>query len=338
MSAPDTRWISEDDVGSLMGMGSAIDSLKRGLALEAHGRAINMNKTHISWGKGSTLHAIGAVFPDTGFAATKTWAHTPAGAKPLLILFDSNTGSLLGLMEAFALGQLRTGAVSGLATDQLASKEAKDFALIGTGKQSMMQVRAVLSVRQIKRVHVFGRNKEKSAQLAAQVEKEFGVEAVSERTIEDAVSCASIITVVTRATEPLLNASMIAPGTHVNAVGAIVPGRRELARDVFERAGMIVVDSIPQARKLSSELIDFYGQDEGRWAELQSLSAILASEKRPSPNSGITIFKSLGIGISDLALAIEIYRKAVQLGAGRSLTEIGEAHSSSQSKRKVFNG
>src|SRR6266542_3564031 len=92
-------WISEADVVSLMNLGEAINVLERGLLAEARGDAQNMVKTHATWDKGSTLHAIGAVFAKDGFAGTKTWAHTEGGATPLLILFDSDNGSLKALMN-----------------------------------------------------------------------------------------------------------------------------------------------------------------------------------------------------------------------------------------------
>ena len=324
MRPPLTLWLSEMDVLELMDMRGAISTLKQGLLLEAHGQALNMIKTHISWGQGSTLHAIGAVFPNKGFAGTKTWAHTSQGARPLLVLFDSNNGSLKAVIEAFALGQLRTGAISGIATELLAREEAGEFAIIGTGKQAMMQVRAVLTVRNIRRIHVFGRNGERRAQFTAQVEKEFGVEAVSESTIEAAVRDADIVTLVTRAKEPILDASMIAIGTHINAVGAIVPGRFELANSVLERADMVVVDCVSQARELSSELIEFCGEEEVQWAGLRSLAGIMESGNLRTPNSDVTIFKSLGMGISDISLAIEIYEKAVTIGRGRDLASLIE--------------
>src|SRR5437899_2012109 len=111
-------WITESDVVSLMDMPSAIRALEAGLRAEARGAAVNMAKTHVAW-KGehqSTLHAIGAAFPEDGFVGTKTWAHTPGGATPIIILYDSATGALRAIVEAFALGQLRTGAASGIAT------------------------------------------------------------------------------------------------------------------------------------------------------------------------------------------------------------------------------
>src|SRR5260221_6197314 len=97
-------------------MAGAIAALARGLALEAGGGAQNMVKTHALWDGHNTLHAIGATVPGAGFVGTKTWAHTEGGATPLLILFDSRDGSLKAVIEAFALGQLRTGRITGRAS------------------------------------------------------------------------------------------------------------------------------------------------------------------------------------------------------------------------------
>ena len=153
-------WISEAEVVSLMDMREAIEALEKGLLAEAQGEARNMVKTHVEWGQGSTLQAIGAAFPRAGFVGTKTWAHAeepaqgagrqPASAAaPLLILFDSNSGALRAIIEAFALGQMRTGGASGVATRWLAAEDADELAIIGTGKQAITQVAAVLAVRPI---------------------------------------------------------------------------------------------------------------------------------------------------------------------------------------------
>src|SRR5437660_4259888 len=165
MPGPSPVWISEADVVSLMDMGEALKALEKGLLAEAGGNAENMVKTHVAWGNGSTLHAIGAVFPKDGFAGTKTWTHTEGGATPLLILFDSENGSLLAIIEAFALGQMRTASASGLAAQRLAARNADDFAIIGTGKQALSQVAAVVAVRPIKRIRAFGRNEERRAKF-----------------------------------------------------------------------------------------------------------------------------------------------------------------------------
>lgn len=301
-----------------MDMGEAINTLERGLLAEARHEAENMVKTHVAW-DGSTLHAIGATFPLMGFAGTKTWAHTAGGATPLLILFDSETGALKAIIEAFALGQMRTGSASGVATRWLAAEAASDFAIIGTGKQAITQVAAVLAVRPVKRIRVFSRNEERRAQFSARVEKEFERETLSAGSVAEALYGASIITIVTRATAPVVSADMVARGAHINAIGAIVPSRAEVASNVLERSSRIVVDSVPQAQKLSRELMGFFGTpvQEG-WKRVEPLSAVVAARKPRNPSDDITLFKSLGMGISDLALGMELYRKAIESGVGRS--------------------
>ena len=167
-------WITEAEVVRLMDMKGAIAALDRALALEAAGKAENMVKTHAIWGGHHTLHAIGATFADEGFVGTKTWAHAN-GAAPLLILFDSHNGSLKAIIEAFALGQLRTGAISGLATKYLAAEGASDMALIGTGKQAMTQLAAVAAVRPLRRVRAFSRDGVARAEFVERARKALGL-------------------------------------------------------------------------------------------------------------------------------------------------------------------
>ena len=316
MSSP--LWISEADVVAMMDMGDAIIALEKGLMAEARGEAKNMVKTHVAWEEGATLHAIGAVFPNEAFAGTKTWAHTKGGATPLLILFESDTGALKAIIEAFALGQLRTASISAVATNLLAAKDADDFAMIGTGKQAMTQVAAVVAVRPIKRIRVFSRNQERCEQFGARVKQEFEIETTAALSVAETVASASIITLATRATEPILAAEMIARGAHINAIGAIVPSRAEIARDVLERCSRVVVDSLPAAQKLSRELMDFFGAaDQEGWKRVRPLADLVAAGESRGASDDLTLFKSLGMGISDLSLGIELYRKACAEGFGR---------------------
>jgi alanine dehydrogenase len=312
-------WISESDVVSLMDMGEAIAALETGLLAEAQGDAQNMIKTHVEWGGGATLHAIGAVFPKAGFVGTKTWTHTKSGATPLLVLFDSNSGALKAIVEAFALGQLRTAAASGVATRWLASAEAKEFAIIGTGKQAITQVAAVVAVRPIRRVRVFSPNEERRNQFVARVTNEFGVEAVAAPSVREAVKGASIVTAITRATAPILSADMVDRGVHINSVGAIVPGRAEVSGDVLARSTQIVTDSIPQAQKLSGELIEFFASHPEKWNTVRSLASVVANRSARAASDDLTLFKSLGVGVSDLSLGMALYTKALALGLGNRI-------------------
>jgi ornithine cyclodeaminase len=309
-------WISEAEVVSMMDIAGAIDALEQGLMAEARNEAQNMIKTHVEWGGGSTLHAIGAVFPVAGFCGTKVWSHTENGATPMLVLFDSNDGSLKAMIEAFALGQMRTAAACGVATRWLAEPTAEEFAMIGTGKQAISQVAAILAVRPIRRIRVFSPDEARRNRFVERLRSEFELETVAASSVREAVEGASIITLATRAKDPILSADMVERGAHINSVGAIVPSRAEVTPDVLSRSSRIVTDSVPQARKLSRELIDFLGSDDAGWKTVQPLSTIVSERFPRSEADDLTLFKSLGVGISDLSLGIQLYRDAVSSQRG----------------------
>ena len=308
-------WISEAEVVEMMDIGGAIRALETGLLAEAQGTAQNMIKTHVEW-DGSTLHAIGAVFPNLGFCGTKTWSHTKNGATPLLILFDTANGGLKAVIEAFALGQMRTAAASGVATRWLAAPDADEFAMIGTGKQAITQVAAVLAVRPVRRIRVFSRDQTRRDLFADRLRSEFPVEVVSSSSVREAVAGASILTVATRASDPIVSSDMLMSGAHINSVGAIVPSRAEIAQDALLRSTQIATDSVPQAQKLSRELIEFFGNDVQRWSAVKPLANIVADGATRQPSDDLTLFKALGVGISDLSLGIELYLQAVSSGQG----------------------
>ena len=309
----DCLWISESDVASVLDMRGAIQAVENGVAAEARGEATAMLKTHAEWA-GGTLHAIGAVFPKAGFAGTKTWAHTPGGAAPLLILFDSGGGTLCAVIEAFRLGSMRTAAASGVATRWLADESADCFAIIGTGRQAFTQVEAILAVRPIRQVRVFSPSAEHRSLFAERLRKAFDVEILVSSSVTEAVNGASIITTVTRSKEPFLRSDMIARGAHINAVGAILPGRAEVGPDVVSRCTQIVSDSPAQAQRLSDELIGQLGANPKHWSRVQSLGHLVEVKQMRRASDDLTLLKSLGTGVLDLSVGIEVYRKVVNAG------------------------
>ena len=320
MTAPTPLWLTEADVVRLMHLGEAIDALEAGLALEARDEAQNMVKTHASWGGGNTLHAIGATFAGEGFVGTKTWAHTEGGATPLLIMWDGGNGSLKAVVEAFALGQMRTGSASGVATRWMAAQDADELAVIGTGKQAITQVAAVAAVRALKAVRVFSPNPEHRARFVERLRAGgFGLSIIDAGSVAEAVEGAPIITLVTRATEPFLDASMVAVGAHINAVGAIVASRVEFAQDILPRCAMVAVDNLAAVQNLSREFIDRYGSDGQAWESVTPLCRIVAGGRLRPAEADLTLFKSMGMGVSDLSLGIEIYHRAVRQGVGRAM-------------------
>ncbi len=320
MTNKDPLWITEADVVKLVSLRDAIPALERGLAQESTGQALNMAKTHASWNQDkSTLHAIGAVMEGNGVIGTKTWAHTPGGACPLLILFSSETGALLAVIEAFALGQMRTAGISGVATRWMAEQNADDMALIGTGKQAMAQVAGVFAVRSLKRLRVFSPNQANRVAFIDKARKQFPFEINEATSVEQAVQDASIVTLVTRAREPFLSSAMVKAGSHINAVGAITRERQEFTQDIFGRSNLIAVDSLDSVQRLSSEFIEQFGQDTVRWKQVQPLSALVARGTGRPSGTDLTLFKAMGMGLSDVSLGVEILAQARTAGAGRSI-------------------
>lgn len=318
MTNREVVWITEADVVELISLRDVIPALEQGLAQENTGKAINMSKTHASWNQHkSTLHAIGAVMQGNEIVGTKTWAHTPGGACPLLILFSAGTGALVAVIEAFALGQMRTAGISGVATRWMAAEDADDMALIGTGKQALAQVAGVYAVRQLKRLRVFSPNRENRETFITRARKQFPFEIVNANSAQQAVDGADIVTLVSRAREPFLAAGMLTRGCHINAVGAITPERQEFRQDVFGRSDIIAADSVDSVRRLSSEFIEQYGSDDAGWGTVQPLSSLVAKATGRPEDTDLSLFKAMGMGLSDLSLGVEILARAHAAGIGR---------------------
>src|SRR5262249_28557504 len=315
MMAGAPRWITEADVVELMDLGGAIEALTRGLLAEAAGSARNMEKTAAHWGKSSNMHAIGAVFEGANVFGTKTWGNTPeGGSTPLLILWNAASAKLWAIIEARALGQMRTGAMSAIATQCMSDRDAADCAVIGSGKQALTQVAAVAAVRRLRRIRVFSPTPAKRNAFADKLRSTFpGTEIRVADEAARATDGASIITLITRAREPVLTSSMVARGAHVNAAGAITRERREFSQDLFSRATLVAVDTLPGTRQLSAEFIDWYdGKCGGDWTCVQPISVIVAAGK-PRP------------GNTDVALGTEIVRRAEASGIGHIMPEPGFA-------------
>ena len=311
MAAP--IWIRESDIR--LDLRETISLLRAAMMREAQGGAIAMDKTHAQW-DGGNMHSIGAVFADRGLLGVKSWAHTAKGATPLELVWDAENGKLLAIIEAFAMGQLRTAGMAGLATDILAAPDADEMTIYGTGKQALAQVAAVNTVRPLKRLHIYGRDPARRAQFQSRVENELKLATALHDDPADAAKGARILTLITRAKEPFLGTAMPERGTHINAMGAITPERQEFDAALLGRCSTIAVDSVSQAKVLSAEIIQA-----GDGLTLTPLSRLIAEKAGRPEAADLTLFKSLGVGIADLALAEEILRLARERGVGTPLPE-----------------
>ncbi len=314
-------WITEAEVAATISLPDAIKALERILAMEADGAAANLPKTHLMVAANDAMHAIGAAVPGAGICGTKTWVNVGGRSQTVLILFSLEDGRLRAVVEATALGQMRTAAMTGVGTARLAPEDARCLALIGTGKQALPNAAACAAVRGIEEIRVYSRRPDARQALAARIEDELGIPAVPAGSVEEAVADAPIVTAITNATEPFLSAATIAPGAHVNAMGAIVPVRVEFTQDVFERCGIVAVDTVDGVRALSAEFRERFGEDDAGWETVRPISRLIAEDVRRPAGCDLTLFKAVGMGMSDLALGIEVLARAEAAGLGTPVPE-----------------
>ncbi|HXP31397.1 MAG TPA: hypothetical protein VN832_09930 [Stellaceae bacterium] len=314
-------WITEAEVAALIALPEAVDALERILAMEAEDEAANMPKTHLMVGANDAMHAIGAAVAGAGLCGTKTWVNVGGKSQTVLVLFALEDGALRAVIEATALGQLRTAAMTGVGTRRLAASNADEIAIIGSGKQALPQAAACAAVRKLRHVRVFSRRAEAREAFADAVRKELGIRVTTAATLEDAVRDAPIVTLITNATAPFFTAAMAAYGSHINAMGAIVPARVEFTQDVFPRCCLVAVDSVAGARELSTEFRERFGDDAAAWQSVLPISRLIAEDIRRPANCDLTLFKAMGMGLSDLALGIEVLARAERRGTSHRLPE-----------------
>ncbi|WP_233839208.1 ornithine cyclodeaminase family protein [Paraburkholderia sp. ZP32-5] len=314
-------WLSEEDVTSLVSLKDAVFALEDGVRQLGEDSAFNIPKALGSFGDASSMHSLGSAMTSAGFCGYKNWINTPDGAKAVFVLFDSKAGSLLAMIEANCLGQLRTSAMTALGTKWVARPGTNDMAMIGTGRQALAQVAAVNIVRPLERIRIWSPTPEKRRAFCASITEQFPIEVIEADSLEHALEGAPLVTTVTRANAPFLKAPMLQRGAHLNAVGAILPHSAEFEQALFERIGFIVVDDVSNAQKASRELIDYFdkGHGAGQWDRVRPLGKVVANQEKAGADCDVTLFKSMGMGISDLTVAILAYQRAVQAGRGRSI-------------------
>lgn len=313
--------LTESDVRRLLPMAEAVGLVRKAFMDLAGGEAINHPRHRLILLTGSVLHYMAG--GDGKYFGAKIYSTHPAhGAHFLFLLYRASDAQPLALIEANALGQIRTGAASGVATGAMALPGADTVGMIGTGFQARMQLEAMLAVRPVRRTRVWSRSAERRAAFAAECTRELGIEVQAAETAEQAVREASIVITATNAREPVLRSEWIAPGTHINAMGSNQAGRRELPADLVRRADWIAVDSMEQARLEAGDLL--LALEEADWnasrlLELRDVVAGRASARR-NPRE-ITLFKSIGLAVEDVASAGFVYERALASGAGGEFTQ-----------------
>jgi alanine dehydrogenase len=316
---PKPLYLTETDVARLVTVKDAIDVLRDTFGHWRDPGTTNLPRQRARLAAG-TLNLMGAASDPLGIFGLKAYFAGKAGTRYHALLYAADGSGLLAMIEADLLGALRTGAASGLATDLLARPDARTLAVIGSGKQARTQVAAVCAVRPIKQIRVFSPSRERRTAFAFAVADELGIETEPVDTGETCVADADVVVTITKAKEPVLRSEWIGEGVHINAAGANAGDRRELDAGTVLRASVRVTDDREQAKIEAGEFRELVRASRLDWSDITELGDLVTGQAsgRGSPLD-ITLFKSLGLALEDIAFAQLIHRRAVAAGVGRPM-------------------
>ena len=313
------RYFTESEVREMLPMGEAIRLMREAFERLGSGEAINQPRRRLVLPTGSVLHYMAA--SDGRYFGAKIYStHARHGAHFLFLLYRAEDAQPLALMEANHLGQIRTGAVSGLATRYMARADADTLGIIGSGFQARSQLAAMLSIGTFRQVKVWSRDRERRGAFAAECSATFSTKIMAADTAEEAVRGSAVVVTATNAKDPVLLSEWVAEGTHINAMGSNQARRRELPAELIHRANRIAVDSIEQARIESGDLL--MALDENGWKDpklVELRDVVVSQTSRDRRPNDITIFKSNGLAVEDVICAGYIYERGMQEGRGSEM-------------------
>jgi alanine dehydrogenase len=311
--------LTERDVGKLLDMGTAIDVVEEAFRQLADKKANNVPRVRAK-SPGIVLHSMCAAAEYLGLVGWKCYTTTRAGARFHVGLYDAATGELVALVEADRLGQLRTGATTGVAVGWMADMSATEVGLFGSGHQAETQLEAVARVREIKSAFVYSRNPARRADFAARLSAKIGCQVIPVDRPQEAAEDLPIVITATTASEPVFNGNDLAEGTLVCAVGSNWPQKAEIDADVIRRADNIVCDSIEACRIEAGDFRDALERGIFSWPKAVELADVVSGrEIGRSNNDSVVLFKSVGLAIEDVALGGKLLALARAQGIGREL-------------------
>jgi alanine dehydrogenase len=307
-------YLNEQHAAELIDMASAIAAVRAAFVAQARGEAVNIPRTRLELGaRRLNLMAGGGRVPDR-------YALKSYGSSTYHILLYSAEQGLLAVMEANLLGQIRTGAASAVATQAMARPNAGKVGLIGAGRQARTQMQALHCAGCVTAVAVFARDRARQTAFCERLASELELPVRAAASAAEAVAGADIVVTATNSATPVVMSEWLSPGTHVNAMGANAPSRRELDPQIVLRASLVVTDDVEQAKAEAAELIDLARAGRFDWNNLIPLHRMVGSPvTRREDHDAITLFKSLGVGLEDLAIASLLYDRAAASGRFKPL-------------------
>jgi len=310
--------LREADVEKLVTMDMAIETIEQAFRLQGEYKVENVPRRRCRLNKGM-LHVMSASLPTLGYAGLKSYTSVSGKPRFHILLYDAK-GKMVAIIEADKLGQMRTGAATAVATKYMARPESSRMGVIGTGWQARAQVQAVLATSSFRNIVAWSRNSENLRKFCEEMTEATGVPVIAAETPEEAVKEKDIVITATDSKEPVLKGEWLTEGTHINAIGSNSLTRQELDVEAVKRCDCIIVDSYEQAMLESGDLTRAAEADAFYWEDARELGLVVIGEYpgREASNE-ITLFESQGIALEDIALAGQVYEKAVAEEMGELL-------------------
>jgi alanine dehydrogenase len=310
--------LKEEDVEKLVTMEMAIEAVEEAFRLQGQHKVQNTIRSRYGLNK-AMLHVMSASMPTLGFAGLKSYSSLEGKTRFHVMLYDTS-GTLVALIQANKLGQMRTGAATGVATKYMSRENSVKLGIIGTGWQARAQVQAVCAVRRIQAIQAYSRNPENCLKFCEEMSEITGVTVRPAESAEEAVREMDVIVTATSSKEPVLKGEWLSEGMHVNAIGANFLSSRELDTEAVGRCDCVIVDSTEQARLEAGDLESAAGEDAFFWEDARELGLVVVGEYPGREDAReITLFESQGIALEDIALAARVFAKADEEEVGERL-------------------
>ena len=313
-----TLLITENEVENLLDMRTTLDAVEDILRQHAEGRATNRVRRRVALPT-SGLNVMFAGAPQIGAVGLKAYTVARGGARFYTMLFDPGSGELLSIMQSDKLGQLRTGAASGVATRHLAREDASTLGIYGAGWQAESQLEAVAAAKRLDRIIIYTRTERTRKTFAEKMSEKIGQEVETTHFPEEPAA-QDIVVTMTSSKEPVLHGEWLKPGAHVNAAGSNFLFKREIDQDVVKRASLVTIDSREELGLEAGNLLQAMETGVILPEAVRELGQIIAGQVpgRTSPKE-ITLFASQGIALEDMAVARIVYDRAIEQGVGREV-------------------
>lgn len=318
------------EVERLADMPRLVAAVEAGVREQAAGQVVLPPRLNLPNGRGF-FRLMPTVMNGSGVMGFKAFhGSVQDGVRYFIAIYEQASGQLLAMMDAHYLTAARTGATTGVATRFMARADARHVAVIGSGLEGRTNLLGVCAVRQVERVTVFSPSRERREAFAGRMTQELKIEVIACGSPESCVEGADIVVVATNTTGKgdgiAFRSAWARPGMHLNAIGSTMPKLREIDATSFVRAGRIVIDcQTRQIEEESGDVIDALAKgtyDRGKVVELQEVVAGRAAGR--DSNDQITLFKSVGTAVQDVAAGYAVYQEARRLGVGSEVPDFLE--------------